>query len=157
MITRAFGITLDIERGTMRNWVMGTDGVIRWLDTSEPVDKPERFLPTQRPAGKVNMSTDDAGPLEVRSNDGLGMLPEWESTLEFSERALDRFIYSQEPAGESAEEFRADLAAVIAEAVAAERERCAQLCESLETDAERESGAEAAGWLEQVAALIRGA
>lgn len=62
----------------------------------------------------------------------LGTLPEWESTLEFSERALDRFIYSYEPAGELAEEFRDDLAAVIAEAVAAERETIARQAMRLE-------------------------
>ena len=36
MITRAFGITMDIERGTTLNWVMGIDGVKRWVDSGIP-------------------------------------------------------------------------------------------------------------------------
>lgn len=38
MITGGFGMTMDLERGTMRHWVMGRDGVKRWADTSEPVE-----------------------------------------------------------------------------------------------------------------------
>ena len=37
MITRGFGTTIDIERGTMRYWVMGYDGVKRWVDSMAPV------------------------------------------------------------------------------------------------------------------------
>lgn len=45
MITGGFGMTMDMERGTMRQWVMGRDGVKRWADTNEPVGNlPE--LPT---------------------------------------------------------------------------------------------------------------
>ena len=33
---RAFGVTMDLERGTTRNWVMGDDGVKRWVDSGEP-------------------------------------------------------------------------------------------------------------------------
>ena len=71
------------------------------------------------------MSTDDSSAAGRGSglSAGLGLVPEWAPSLEFSERAIDRFVYSQEPAGDMAAEFRADLAAVIAEAVAAERER----------------------------------
>ena len=36
-ITRGFGLTMDLARGTMRRWVQGTDGVRRWADTDEPV------------------------------------------------------------------------------------------------------------------------
>jgi hypothetical protein len=50
-------------------------------------------------------------------------LPEWDPTLEFSDSAIDRFIYSQEPAGEMEDEFRADFAAALQEAAAKERER----------------------------------
>ena len=32
-ITGGFGMTMDLERGTMRQWVMGRDGVKRWADT----------------------------------------------------------------------------------------------------------------------------
>lgn len=40
MITGGFGMTMDLERGTMRQWVMGRDGVKRWADSGEPVEKP---------------------------------------------------------------------------------------------------------------------
>lgn len=38
-ITGGFGMTLDIERGTTRRWVMGRDGVKRWADSNQPVDE----------------------------------------------------------------------------------------------------------------------
>ncbi len=41
-ITGGFGSTLDIERGTIRRWAMGRDGVKRWADTGEAVDAQER-------------------------------------------------------------------------------------------------------------------
>lgn len=31
-------MTMDLERGTMRQWAMGRDGVKRWADTNEPHD-----------------------------------------------------------------------------------------------------------------------
>lgn len=37
MITGGFGTTMDLERGTMRQWVIGRDGVKRWADSGEPV------------------------------------------------------------------------------------------------------------------------
>lgn len=37
-ITGGFGTTMDLERGTSRQWVMGRDGVKRWADTNEPVE-----------------------------------------------------------------------------------------------------------------------
>lgn len=37
-ITGGFGFTLDLERGAMRQWYMGRDGVKRWADTNAPVD-----------------------------------------------------------------------------------------------------------------------
>ena len=74
-------------------------------------------------------------PLALKFNEGLGPpVPEWEPTLEFSERAIDRFVYSQEPAGEMAEEFRADLAAVIAEAVAEANAKWRAACENIARD-----------------------
>lgn len=42
-ITGGFGTTLDLERGTSRQWVMGRDGVKRWADTNEPVETQRRF------------------------------------------------------------------------------------------------------------------
>lgn len=38
MITGGFGMTMDLERGMMRQWVMGRDGIKRWADTNEPVE-----------------------------------------------------------------------------------------------------------------------
>ncbi len=37
-ITAGFGTTMDLKRGTTRQWVMGRDGVKRWADTNEPVE-----------------------------------------------------------------------------------------------------------------------
>lgn len=38
-ITRGFGMTMDLSRGgAMRRWVMGHDGVKRWLDSGEPCE-----------------------------------------------------------------------------------------------------------------------
>ena len=48
------------------------------------------------------------------------------------------------------------LRACWAEAQAAERERCAKLCEAWVQEAERQSGPEAAGWLHQIAQHMRG-
>lgn len=31
---------MDLERGTSRQWVMGRDGIKRWADSGEPVQKP---------------------------------------------------------------------------------------------------------------------
>ena len=38
-ITGGFGTAMDLERGTSRQWVMGHDGVKRWADNGEPVQK----------------------------------------------------------------------------------------------------------------------
>lgn len=38
-ITGGFGTTMDVERGTMRQWVMGRDGVKRWADSGGPVEE----------------------------------------------------------------------------------------------------------------------
>ena len=37
-------MTMDLERGTMRQWVMGRDGVKRWADTNEPVERTKMGL-----------------------------------------------------------------------------------------------------------------
>ena len=44
-ITGGFGTTMDLERGTSRQWVMGRDGVKQWADSGEQVQKPETMLP----------------------------------------------------------------------------------------------------------------
>ena len=36
-ILRGFGMAIDLERGAMRSWVIGADGVKRWADTNQPV------------------------------------------------------------------------------------------------------------------------
>ena len=36
-ITGGFGTTMDLERGTSRQWVMGRDGVKRWADSGQPL------------------------------------------------------------------------------------------------------------------------
>lgn len=36
-ITGGFGTTLDLERGTSRQWVIGRDGVKRWADNDQPL------------------------------------------------------------------------------------------------------------------------
>lgn len=35
-ITGGFGMTIDLEHGTSRNWVIGRDGVKRWADSGLP-------------------------------------------------------------------------------------------------------------------------
>ena len=40
MITGGFGMIMDLERGTMRQWAMGKDGVKRWVDSGEPIADP---------------------------------------------------------------------------------------------------------------------
>ena len=36
-ITGGFGTTIDLERGTSRQWVIGRDGVKRWADNGQPL------------------------------------------------------------------------------------------------------------------------
>lgn len=43
----------------------------------------------------------------------------------------------------------------LVDAMAVENERCALVCESMMLEAERESGPEAAGWLQQAADRMR--
>jgi hypothetical protein len=44
-ITGGFGTTIDLERGTSRKWVIGRDGVKRWADNGEQVEKKQPTLP----------------------------------------------------------------------------------------------------------------
>lgn len=39
-ITGGFGITIDVEHGKARRWFIARDGIKRWLDNGEPVQKP---------------------------------------------------------------------------------------------------------------------
>lgn len=48
MITGGFGFTMDLERGTVRQWVIGSDGVKRWVDTGEPA-QPDASAQSNRP------------------------------------------------------------------------------------------------------------
>lgn len=34
---RGFGFTLDLERGSIRQWFVRADGIKRWADTDAPV------------------------------------------------------------------------------------------------------------------------
>ena len=45
MQLRGFGMTMDIERGTMRSWVVGADGVKRWADSNAPVEAERLVCP----------------------------------------------------------------------------------------------------------------
>lgn len=38
-ITRGFGVIIDFDNGTSRQWVMGVDGVKRWSDSGEPLSQ----------------------------------------------------------------------------------------------------------------------
>lgn len=53
-ITGGFGMMVDLERGgAMRRWVMGRDGVKRWLDSGEPCEPAKPYNPDEDPtAGK---------------------------------------------------------------------------------------------------------
>jgi hypothetical protein len=39
MTLRGFGITYDLQTGKARHWYMGSDGIKRWLDNDQPVEK----------------------------------------------------------------------------------------------------------------------
>lgn len=39
MITTGFGVTLCLDTGRSRRWVMGADGVKRWADNNKPINK----------------------------------------------------------------------------------------------------------------------
>ena len=53
-IKGGFGMMMDINRGgAMRRWVMGRDGVKRWLDSGEPCEPTKPYNPDEDPtAGK---------------------------------------------------------------------------------------------------------
>lgn len=61
-ITGGFGITLDIERGTSRQWVMGRDGVKRWADTGQPLTQ-ELLNSTMRAPGEATKTGAQALPV----------------------------------------------------------------------------------------------
>ena len=37
-ITGGFGVTIDTKSGMSRRWVMGRDGIKRWVDTGAPIE-----------------------------------------------------------------------------------------------------------------------
>lgn len=39
MQLRGFGMMMDLERGTMRAWYVGNDGIKRWADNDARVDQ----------------------------------------------------------------------------------------------------------------------
>ena len=59
-ITGGFGITMDLERGTSRQWVIGRDGVKRWADNGEQVQRQAVTLPNDV-ARCVGVGDDDEG------------------------------------------------------------------------------------------------
>lgn len=38
-ITSGFGVFFDFKNGSIRHWFMGCDGIKRWADNNEPVNK----------------------------------------------------------------------------------------------------------------------
>lgn len=55
-ITGGFGTTLDLERGTSRQWWMGRDGVKRWADNGQPLTQ-ELLNSMMRNPGEVTHAT----------------------------------------------------------------------------------------------------
>lgn len=45
MSLRGFGMTFDLQRGSIRRWYAGEDGVQRWADNDQPVDTPTPDAP----------------------------------------------------------------------------------------------------------------
>ena len=64
-------------------------------------------------------------------------IPEWAPELEVSESALDRFIYSNEPAGADEDLFRKELAEVVAEVERLTAERVLALAADTDGEAKR--------------------
>ena len=56
-------MTLDLERGTTRNWVMGSDGVKRWADSMDQVY--DSLLQGQEPLGAEFEAIWDANVAEL--------------------------------------------------------------------------------------------
>lgn len=51
-ITGGFGMSVDVQTGAVRRWVMGRDGVRRWADTGDPCDADQ--LAGAEAAGKIS-------------------------------------------------------------------------------------------------------
>lgn len=61
-ITGGFGMMMDLQRGTVRRWVLGRDGVKRWADTLEPVETQPLPREAEEPATKGHLTrTEDGG------------------------------------------------------------------------------------------------
>lgn len=87
-ITRGFGMTLDIERGLMRQWVVGRDGVKRWADNNRPVDEqaPHEILQAAIDTANVYASCphEDLRLVTLRMDDALRVLAALEPNGDFS-------------------------------------------------------------------------
>jgi hypothetical protein len=42
-ITGGFGMVYDLDSRTVRHWVIGSDGIKRWVDTGEACDSEEEL------------------------------------------------------------------------------------------------------------------
>lgn len=51
-ITGGFGVSIDLETGAARAWYMGPDGVQRWADTDEPVERGDERPTGDTPPGR---------------------------------------------------------------------------------------------------------
>lgn len=60
-ITGGFGTTIDLERGTSRQWVVGRDGVKRWADSGQPLTQ-ELLNSMMRHPGEVQRKASPALP-----------------------------------------------------------------------------------------------
>jgi len=52
-ITLGFGMTIDTERGTLRQWAVGRDGVKRWADTGDACDGCRRCGGEMKPSTAI--------------------------------------------------------------------------------------------------------
>lgn len=58
-ITCGFGMTMDIERGTMRRWYMRRGDVKRWLDTDQPVEQVQKESVQSVPHSTIALQESD--------------------------------------------------------------------------------------------------
>jgi len=64
-IKRGFGFTIETTIGKVRRWVLGKDGIKRWLDTGTPIDKPPSNCPRcggEMKPGKALLQTSSGSP-----------------------------------------------------------------------------------------------
>ena len=78
---RGFGFELDLVRGSMRQWVVGGDGVKRWADTGDACDGCRRCGGEMKPGKAIEQTctgTPDfhGGEVVTMSPGGPGKLVE---------------------------------------------------------------------------------